>query len=595
MMTPVQYSFGDFRVDVKERRLMCSGEVVHIEPKSFDVLCYLLESAGHLATKDDLVAAVWRGGIASDNSLTRCVHQVRTALGDDADSPSYIETVAGTGYRFVAAVDIESDPDLDPEFVAAPPSTLRRRFTVALAMALLLAVTVFTVMRPPVPATPTIERLAILPLENLTGDPGQEYFVQGVHDALIAELSRIRTIEVISRTSVLQYSGTKLPIPEIARQLQVDAVLEGTVLRAGEKLTLTAQLIATEPERHIWAERYHRDVDELFEITTDITSAIAREIAVELEPVDTAVETRSEVYDVYLQARFQFEQRTSKGYRAAAAGFQQAITMDPDFAPAYVGLAHTQASPAIFGAVAPAAAFPRARELAERAKTLDPHLAEAHLLLGGVAFYWDGDTEAAEQQVRYALTINPSLANGYRLLSEVLSVSGEHTAAFTAVERGRALDPLPPVAQFKPALILYLARDFDAALRRTREAMSSYPAFWQGHWLECVSLSALGRHLEALPSCRKAVELSGGMPMATGVLGQVLAHAGNHTEARRLVDGLRVRSEQSYTSKASLAMVLAALGDREAAFAYLEQATQERDQLLVHIQNAAYFDVLRNR
>ena len=593
----VSYRFGGFHLDVRDRLLARENEVVRIEPKSFDVLCCLLENAGHLVSKQQLVDEVWARAYVSDNSLTRCIHQIRAALHDDADQPRFIETVPGSGYRFVADVDVLTEPAAAP---AAQPLGGRRKTLAVALVVLVLAATVALVPRwsDEGGVSSPIKRIAVLPLTNLTGAADQEFFVQGVHEALVAELSRIASIDVISRTSVMGFRDTRLSVPEIARRLDVDALIEGSVMRAGDKLTVTAQLIATNPERHLWAQRYHSDVSALFEIATDIVAAIAAEIEIELSPETrhtraTPPTTNSEAYEAYLQGRFYFEQRTPDGYGMAQQQFRRAMTLDPSFASPYVGLAHTFGSAAIFGVVKPEDGFPEALRLARQAIELDDTLAEAHLLVAGVYFYWDWDWDAAEREAQRVLELNPNLANAYRFLSEVYSVTGRHAEAMGAVERGREIDPLPPTSQFKPSFILYLARDYDEAVARAESALEHYPAFWQGHWLLCLSFAAKERHDAAVSSCRKASELSGDLPVAAGALGYALALAGRDDEAGEIALALEARSKMRYVGPASIAIVFGALGRIDDAFEHLAQAYKLRDQQLVHANHAAYFDSLR--
>lgn len=592
-----RYRFGNFHLDVRDRRLTRDDAAVPLEPKSFDVLCCLLEQAGHLVSKQDLVDAVWARTFVSDNSLTRCIHQVRAALDDDAERPTYIETVPGSGYRFIAPVeslDAADSPRIDDIGMNV------RKWIAAAAITLVVVVGATVVMQEPDRESnaPVVQRIAILPLANLTGVADQEYFVQGVHEALVAELSRISSIDVISRTSVMSFRDTELSVPEIAARLDVDAIIEGSVMRAGDKLTVTAQLIATNPERHLWAQRYHRDVNELFEITTDIVAAIASEIAVELSPDYGAARSsqaapNGEAYEAYLRGRFLFEQRTPDAYRKAQAEFRRAIDLDPAFAPPYVGLGHTFGSAAIFGALKPALGLAQARALAEQAIELDDTLAEAHLLLAGVSFYGDWDWVTAERQANRVLQLNPSLANAHRFLSEVYSVTGRHEQAMDAVERGREIDPLPPTSQLKPALILYLMRDYDAAISRARAGLALYPEFWQGHWLLCISLSATAQHDEAIEACTAAVEYSHRTPMSLGALGYVKALGGDLEGAREILTELEALRHERYVGAASLAIIHGALGDFDNALVELTRAYEDRDLLLVHVDNYSFFDPLR--
>ena len=594
-MVAAAYTFGDFRLHAGERRLSRADQVVHLEPKALDLLLYLVAHAGRLVPKKELVDAVWPNVVVTENSLTRCVHQVRTALGDNPDSPTYIETVTGSGYRFVASVV----PGESTQSAVAHPSPRRPLVWVAVALvSIAMVVTIASVGFQPSKA-PRIERIAVLPLVNLTDSADQQYLVDGIHEALITELSRIRQIDVISRTSVMRYATTDMTVPEIAKQLNVDAIVEGSVSRLGERLIVTTQLVAAEPERHLWAERYDRRDDDVLQIVTEAATAIASHIPehASSETASAFAATRgveAEAYDAYLLGRFHFSRRGPGGYQQAQQLYRSAIEIDPDFAPAYVGLAHTFGSATVFGMGKPAENMPRARQLGEQAVRLDPSLAEAHMILAGVSFYWDWDWAEAERIAEHALSLNPSSAHAWRLLAEIFSVTGRREDALMAVERARGLDPLPPTSQFKPSLILYLQRDYAQAHERARAALTYYPDFWQGHWLLCLSLSAMGRHDEAVPSCEASASHSRRTPMALGALGYVYARSGQTEDALAVATELEKLGERRYVGPANVAVIHGALGDRERAFAALERAYAERDQLLVHVDNYGFFDPLRS-
>lgn len=589
-----QFKFGPFHLDERERRLTRRGAPVRLEPKAFDLLCHLLRHAGHLVGKQELVEAVWPGLVVTDNSVTRCVHQVRAALGDHVDSPSYVETVPGAGYRFIAPVE-----EVVGESSGGGP--LPRRAAHWLVVALLTGVILagllwtgyHTLSRPDAP----IERLAVLPLVNLTGNPEQEYFVQGIHEALVSELSRLDIADVISRTSVMRYAETSQSIPEIARELDVDALVEGSVLREGEVLTVIAQLVAGEPERHLWSDRFDRSIGDVFEITHEIAKSIAGKIATEPEPAALAIPARSvdpEAYDAYLQGRFKFQTITRSDYQKAQHQFRRAIEIDPEFAPAYAGLAHTLASAAIFGMLKPADSMPRTRTLAEQAIAIDPTLEDAHILLAGVTFYWDWDWAEAESRLRRVLELNPNSAHAYRILAEVLSVAGHHEAALAAINRGRDLDPMSPVSQLKPSLILHLKRDYRQAAEIARARLNQFEGFWPGHWLLCRALTALGEHKEAIAACKKAAAHSRQAPLALGSLGYAYARDGRAGDAERVLAELEALRANRYVGAASFAIIHGALGHHDKAFQELERAYEERDVSLRHAENAGEFDLLRS-
>jgi len=443
-----------------------------------------------------------------------------------------------------------------------------------------------------------IERLAVLPLENLTGDPAQAYFVNGVHDALIAELGKISTLEVISRTSVMRYRNTALSVPEIAEQLGVNAVVEGSVFRDGDSLAITAQLIALSPERHLWAERYERGVGSVFEITSEVARAIAGAIQVALSPEEQrrltiARPVDPDVYEAYTLGRFNMDRGNQEGLELAQRYFLRAIAIDSTFAPAYADLAEAAGRAAFFGLTSPAEAMPRIRALVETALALDSMLPEAHMTLGAVRLFGDWDWAGAEQAERRAIALNPSYASAYSKLSEVLLVRGRYREALDAVERGAALERMVPFSAFRPVVVLYVMGEHDQAIERARAGLEFFPDFWQGHWLLCLALAGKGLHSEAIAACEEAVARSGRTPIAMGALGYANALAGQREAARQVAVALEDAAAQQYVGGSSIAMVYAGLGDQDRAFAWLERAYEERDVQLVHLADYAFFDPLR--
>lgn len=592
-----RFEFGEYHLDARERQLSRQGQIVRLEPRSFDLLHYLLQNAGRLVRKDELINAVWANAVVTDNALTRCMHQVRMALGDHADSPTYIETVPGSGYRFVAPVRMLAQQDSMPATHEVTAWRSSRAMAIFVIVAAAAAAFVWSGIGSRAPA-PVIERLAVLPLTNLTGDDGQLYIVQGLQESIITELSRTSDIDVISRTSVMRYQDTDVPVPEIARALDVDALVEGSVMRSGNKLTITVQLIAAGPERHLWSKRYEGGANEVVKIATDIASTIASEIGVTLYPVENAIrEARwsvdPEAYEAYLKGRFSFERKTPESYRDALELFRHAIDVDPDFAPAYVELGHTIASSSIFGLRKPGDSMPRARELAEKALSLDPDLDAAYQILAGVSFYWDWDWSKAEEISQLVLERNPNSESIYRLLAEIYAVTDRHDLAVDAVERSRELDPMLPSALLKPVFIYYLNRDYEATIANARSVLEFYPRVWQGQWLLCLALVAEGNDDQGIDACDAAVSVSGRTPMALGALGYAYARADRVDEAQRILHELEEIRTTHYVPSTYFAIIHGALGTTDLAIQELEQAYRDREYAMIHIADLAYFDSLR--
>lgn len=592
-----RFEFGEFRLDARERQLSRGDRIVRLEPRSFDLLHHLLEHAGKLVRKDELIDAVWAQAVVTDNALTRCMHQVRIALGDNAEAPVYIETVPGSGYRFIAPVKQTAVGEATSTTFALPRNPMARALAGIVLVVMAIAGLLWVASESTV-SRPVVERLAVLPLTNLTGDDDQLYIVQGIHDSIISELSRTDDIDVISRTSVMRYQDTEKSIPEIASELNVDALVEGSVMRSGNKLSVTAQLIAAVPERHLWSKRYEGNANDVTRVAIEAAESIASEIGVTLKPVEEAIRearwsVKPDAYHAFLKGRFNFERKTLDSYKEAQRLFRKAIEIDPEFAPAYVELGHTIASTSIFGMRKPVDSMPIAKNLAEQALALDPVLIDAKKILAGVSFYWDWDWTEAEQAARHILELDPNSASTYRLIAEIFSVQGRHDLAVDAVERSRELDPMLPSAQLKPVFIYYLKRDYDMAISSARSALEVYPDLWQGEWLLCLSLTAIARHEDAVAACESAVTISHRTPMALGGIGYAYAKAAMTDEAERILNELNSMRTRRYIPGTYFAVINGALGNFDQAFQELEQAYQNREYALIHIENLGYFDPLR--
>lgn len=442
-----------------------------------------------------------------------------------------------------------------------------------------------------------VERLAVLPLDNLTGDSGRQYYVDGIHDVLISELGKLGLFDVISRTSVLRYRGTGKPLPEIAEELDVDAVVEGSVVDVADSLAVTLSLLEASPERRLWTASYRRDARSVYDVAREVSRSIAREMGVPDRPdstrSDPARDVDPEAYDAYSLGMFHLEQRNREGFEQARRYLLQAIELDSTFAPAYTALAEAYGSATFFGMFRPSEVMPRVRALAERALSLDSTLSEAHRVSAAVRLYFDWDWERAEHEVRRALDLNPSNVDAYGVLSEVLSVTGRYDEALNAIEKGSELSRFVPFASFRPAVVLVYGREYDRAIAGLEEGLSFFPRFWQGHLILCQALAGKGDYESALTACEEAVRLSGRNPLAIGALGYVDAVSERRPEAEALITELQVRRALGYAGASRIAVVYGALGDLDAAFEWLEEAYDERDVSLVHLDHDPFCDPLR--
>lgn len=500
---PVAYEFGQFILAPAEKRLVRDGKVVPLAPKAFDTLVLLVSNQGRLMEKDELLSTLWPHNIVEEVALAHNVSQLRKALGDTAEGPKYIETVPKRGYRFIAAVRERDEPQgTSPAggVGSGSPSTVwhvrRSRAAVlgAFATVLLASGTAAYFYSSPTAKSvegvlPAIRSLAVLPFENLSGDKEQEYFADGMTDELITKLGTMGALRVVSRTSAMRYKGSHKPLRDIADELNVDAVIEGTVLRSGNRVRINAQLIAANSDRHLWAQSYERDLSDVLALQDNVSRDITAIIRVKLTPQQRAVlsvghAVNPEAHDDYLRGRYWSSgipiERFGSGddSRRGLDYFQKAIAIDPNYALAYVGVADSFMSLA-GGSLAFKEALPKAREATVKALQLDPSLAEAHESLAGINLYV-GDWSGAEREFKKALALNPNYASAHEGYAAYLASMGKLDEAVKEDERAVDLDPLSIGTNANLGIMLYLARRYDDAMRQFRRSLEVHPnlGFW---------------------------------------------------------------------------------------------------------------------
>jgi len=441
-----------------------------------------------------------------------------------------------------------------------------------------------------------IRSLAVLPLANLSGDPEQEYFADGMTEALITDLSKIRSLKVISRTSAMRYKGEKKPLPQIARELGVDGVVQGTVMRAGDRVRISAQLTYATRDQNVWAESYERDFKDVLALQGEVAQAIASEIRAELTPQEqarlaTGKRVSSEAYQLYLKGRFFWNKGTEEDYRAAKKCFDRALEIDPNYALALSGLAN------YFWAtdeLSPQVAMPRAKDYALKALAIDDTLSEAHTTLANVKFNADWDWQGAEKEFERAIELNPSDAEGHRSYSVFLSAMGRAEEALAEVQTAQRQDPLSLITSSDVGWAFYYARRYDAAIQRCRETLELDPNYVGAH--DCLGSAYLakGDYGKAIEECQRATTGSGNDFSRAAGLGRAYALAGQPAKAREVLGRLRSESDRRYVPPYFLAAVHAALGEKEEAFGLLEKAFNERDANLTWLKVDDAFDPLRS-
>jgi eukaryotic-like serine/threonine-protein kinase len=427
--------------------------------------------------------------------------------------------------------------------------------------------------------SPVIRSIAVLPLENLSRDPEQEYFADGMTDALITDLSKIGALRVISRTSAMHFKGTKKTLPEIARELNVDSLVEGSVMRSGDRVRITAQLIQARTDQHLWAETYERDLGDVLRLQSEVAQDIARQVRVQLTPqqqarLASAPEVNPEAYEAFLKGRSSYFAFTLPKMKRAKAYFEEAIQKDPTFALAYVALADSYQYLGSFRWLSPQEAYRHANESLSKALELDETLGEAHSTLGWLRWRYDWDWRNAEKEFNYALELNPNSAVGHFNLALYLGWSGRRAEALAESAKARELDPVSPPDLL--GYIYYHARNYQPMVNDSRKFVAANPDDWIGYYRLGIAYEGSGRRSEAIPEYQKAVRLSEGDSDPTAALAHAYAASGRRAEAEKILLELLRQSESSYVSPYMIATIYAGLGDKDRAFEFLEKAYQEK-------------------
>jgi eukaryotic-like serine/threonine-protein kinase len=447
-------------------------------------------------------------------------------------------------------------------------------------------------------ASGPIRSLAVLPLENLSGDAAQEYFADGMTEALIARLAKIGTLRVISRTSAMLYKGVRKPLPEIARELKVDAVVEGSVLRSGEQVRITAQLIRAATDEHLWAETYDRDLRDILALQSEVARAIAQEIQVKLTPREEASLAHCRTvdpaaYEAYLRGLHSWNKRSESGLKKGIEHFQQAIEEDPTYARAYAGLADCYSVLGWMGILSPKESFGRGKAAAVKALELEKDLAEAHCSLAYALHHYDWDWANAEKGFLRSLELNPGYATGHHWHALLHVSLGRTREAVAELEKAQELDPLAPILKSALGFLFYITRQYDRATVELHKTIEAHPKLWIGNnWLGLIAAQQK-RYPEALAACARAVELSDSLPLTVASLGYIQALSGDRESALGTLERLQELAKRRYVMPYGIATIYAGLDDKEQALVWLEKAFQERGNLLCYLSVDPVFDSLR--
>src|ERR1700745_351860 len=529
--------FGAFELDLRAGEWRRNGLRVRLQQQPFEVLAMLLEHPDEIVSREELQKKLWPADtfVDFDHGLNKAINKIRGALGDSAESPRFVETVARVGYRFLAEVRVGDvapvrratppaqlpDPVLQmgdrPDLASKLPHFLPSFAWKILALVLISLAASLAIWRihPWKRSSSVIRSLAVLPLESLSTDASQDYFADGMTDELISDLGQIGALRVISRTSVMTYKNARKPLPQIARELSVDAVVEGTVLRSGDRVRITAQLIEASTDKHLWSKSYEGELRDTLALQNEVARNIADQIRINLNPQEQAAlknvrVVNPEAYESYLKGRYFWNKRTADGLKVALAYFNQATGEDPKYARAYSGLADTYVllGDWEYGVLTPNEAFPKAKAAAIKALELDNTLSDAHTSLASLGMF-DWDWRSAGEEFRRAIELNPGYATAHQWDAWHLDLLGRKSEAIAEMRKAESLDPLSLIISADMADVLFVVGLYDESIRQSRKTLEMDPNFAIAHFELGQAYAQKRMYSEAIAELQRAIALSG--------------------------------------------------------------------------------------
>lgn len=632
--------FGIFELDLRSYELRKRGVRLKVQEQPCQILAILLEHAGELVSREELRNRLWPSDtfVDFDHSLNTAIMRLREVLRDSSDSPIFIETVSRRGYRFIAPVEEFLPHANEAHGLASPASQpqavpvraearvaetealhvpaarvpVHRRFIsnrslgVALTVVLVVGVSLvlaFYESRKPVAsvaAPAQLKSIVVLPLENLSGDKDQDYFADGMTDELIASLAKIKKLRVISRRSAMEYKGTHKSLSEIAKELKVDAVVEGTVVRAADRVRITAELVQVSTDRHLWADVYEGEINNILALQSRVAAAIVNEIRVNLTPEEqqqlaSAQLVNAQAYEDYLKGRYYWNKRSEEGLMKAVTYFQSATEKDSQYALASAGLAdcYDLLATTIVGTMPAKEAAPRARAAALHALEIDNSLVDAQLTLASIKLNYDWDWKGAETGFRQVVQLNPDHATAHQRYSLYFAAMGDMQGSLQEIQRALTLDPLSLSINFSYGWRLYLARQYDRAIQQLKSTIDLDPDFVLAHLVLGQVYEEKGEYPKAVEELRKAVSLSPRSPLMLAGLARGEARAGDRPGAEKILARLNDMGKKQYVSPFYTALVYTGLGDSNQALSWLEEAYKDRSNGLIFIKVDPELDSLR--
>jgi TolB-like protein/DNA-binding winged helix-turn-helix (wHTH) protein/Tfp pilus assembly protein PilF len=622
--------FGVFEADLDTCELRKQGRKLKLQTQPCQVLKLLLEHPGEVITREDFRKRLWPEDtfVDFDHSLNTAMRRLREVLNDSPDNAIFIETLQRRGYRFIApvtpvrplelAADAASPVDVADVSLAVPEAALHAkgmvrppsRYAAVIAGSLLFGAALglsagwlilhHTPMPEMKPKALQVRSLAVLPLENIAATPGQEYLADGMTDELIASLAKVRSLRITSRTSSMEYKGTHKPLSEIARELNVDAVVEGTVQRSGGNVRITAELVQTSSDRALWAETYENQVGDILALQQQVANAIVRQIQIELTPQEqqalTATQSISpEAYEDYLKGKYYWNRRSEASLTKAINYFELATKDEPQYALAYAGLADCYGiiGAAIVGTVPAKDVAPKAEAAAIRAIELGPNLAESQTSMATVRLNYDWDWAGAERGFRRAIELNPAYATAHQRYSLYLIAMDRKDESIAEMQRAVSLEPLSVSMNFSLGWRLYMARRYDAAIQQLRTAIAMDPSLALAHMVLGQAYEQKGAFSQAAAELTQAVELSHRSAPMIAALAHLYAISGRQDRARELLKELTYPTQRHYVSPFYIALVYAGLNEQAKAVSWLDKAMDDRSNPCIFLRVDPEFDSLR--
>ncbi len=549
------YGFGDVFLDGENFRVHKAGQLRTLTPRAFDVLRLLIEHRGRVVEKQELFDQIWQGTFVTDNALTRVVKEIRQAIGDDANTPRYIETIPKRGYRFIAEINRRCDNRSAPRFTA--PSAGYKQT-----------------------AIPT---LAVLPFKLFSPFTDDEYLGLGLADALITRLSNVRQIVVRPTSAVLQYAQVKQNPIEIGQELRVESVLEGSLRKLGERVRATVQLVSVASGNALWADKFDERFTDIFTVEDAIAERVAEALALKLSLEEKHLLAKHytedvEAYQVYLRGRYYANKFTLEDFHKAIESFNRALDLDPDYALAYAGIAEAYWIAADLY-LNPKEAVKKAQEAAIKAVEADDSLAAAHAFVAATKMSYDWNWVEAENAFKRAIELNPGFAPAHHWYGWYQIVMGRHDDSIASMERAKQLDPFSLGINWFLGTAYGLAGRYDEALEKALDLIDLAPNFWGGHWMAGYCYTGKGEYPKAIVAYQKAGVLDAS-PMIKGAMAHCYALWEKTDEARAVLNELKELEKQSYVPPFYIALIYSALGENDEAFAYLEKAYDLHDSSL---------------